>query len=72
MHAIAEGRKCAAEVDEVLMTTTRLPWQGAIAKRSWIPPPVRDSKHVWGGTSSASDSASERPGMDAESVSVTA
>lgn len=46
--AIREGRQAAEEVDRFLMGETRLPHQGAIPKRSWLPPPVGLNGHVHG------------------------
>jgi glutamate synthase (NADPH/NADH) len=68
--AIKEGRQAAAEVDEYLMDATRLSWQGAIAKRNWVPPRIVNTSASI--ASAASETASDRPGMDAEAVSVAA
>lgn len=40
--ALKEGKQAAAEVDRFLMGDTRLPWQGGIAVRSWLPPPITE------------------------------
>ena len=40
VHGIREGRQCAEEVDAWLEGSTRLPFQGGIAKRTWIAPKV--------------------------------
>ncbi len=41
MHGIREGLQAAESIDLFLMGATRLPHQGGIPKRSWLPPPVR-------------------------------
>lgn len=65
---IQEGRSAAVEVDAYLMSSSRLPSQGSIAKRNWIAPPI--GAKINSAASVASETASDRPGMDAETVSV--
>lgn len=64
MHGINDGRKCAEEVDAFLMGSTRLPHQGGIPVRDWIPPKIVKCSHDHGkpptsGNASDSDSGVE-------------
>lgn len=68
MWGIQEGRAAAVEVDSYLMSSSRLPSQGSIAKRNWIAPPI--GAKVNSAASVVSETASDRPGMDAESAAV--
>jgi len=43
---INEGRGAAAEIDDWLMTGTRLPRAGGIKTRAFVPPPSKISRHV--------------------------
>lgn len=61
---IGDGRQCAEEVDAFLMGSTRLPHQGGIPGRSWVPP--RASKTPGQANGNASDSDS---GLEPEVVS---
>ena len=63
---IKEGRQCAEEVDNFLMGSSTLAFQGGIAKRSWLAPPASKSITV------VSEAASDRAGMDTETVTVAA
>lgn len=56
---IKDGRSCAAEVDEYLMGDSRLPRQGGIGTRSWVPPHISKVPGQANGNSSDSDSGLE-------------
>jgi hypothetical protein len=64
---IKEGRQCAEEVDAYLMHSSRLPFQGGIARRAWLAPPV--TKQIG---QLLQETTSDRGGMDSEAVSVAA
>jgi hypothetical protein len=66
VHAIKEGRQVGEEVDRFLIGSTRLPHQGGMATRSWIPPPVSAAGNV------REIISEERPGGDAEAIPVAA
>jgi glutamate synthase (NADPH/NADH) len=71
VRAILQGRQVSVEVDEYLMASSRLAWQGAISKRNWEAPQIISTKDG-SLAAAASETASDRPGMDAETASVAA